>query len=381
MGFLSKAIRSACDEQHESLKALLRELGRLPAPSHCEDRRAAFIRDWFVSIGAKDVRIDSAKNVLVPIGDCVNGPVSIVMAHTDIVFSDMDLLPMREKNGRLYAPGIGDDTANLVNLMFAAKYLLEHGIVPRKGGLLIAANSCEEGLGNLKGSKEIIREYGAVARRVISLDVYTGTIASRAVGSHRYKITVRTTGGHSYGDFGNANAIAQLSEIICGLYRKEVPNSAKTTYNVGVIEGGTTVNSICGECSALYEYRSESRECLEEMRMFFDSTIEAFRAQGMNIDVDRIGDRPCTGDVDDRAERELEAAAAKIIAECTGNEPITGAAMSTDCNTSLAAGIPSICTGTVEGAGMHTREEWIDLESLKTGLPIALGLLLYCCEN
>lgn len=370
-----------CGTQTEQQKDLLRVLGRLPAPSHCEERRAEFIRDWLLENGAQDVEIDSTKNVLVRIGDCLNGPISIVLAHTDIVFPETDLLPMREEDGKLYAPGIGDDTANLVNLMFAAKYLFENHIVPKHGGLMIAANSCEEGLGNLKGSRQIISEYGKRTQRLISLDLYTGTVSSRAVGSHRYRITVKTEGGHSYGDFGKANAIAQMAEIITTLYSKKVPEQAKTTYNIGVIEGGTTVNSICAQCSVLYEYRSEERECLEEMRDFFKKTIAAYRAKGFHIEVERIGDRPCTGNVDPTAEGELENAAADIIRKCTGKKPVTGLALSTDCNTSLAEGIPSICTGTVEGAGMHTREEWIDLESMNTGLQIALELLLYCCDN
>ena len=103
---------------------------------------------------------------------------------------------------------------------------------------------------------------------LISIDGGMEHVVNRAVGSCRMKVTIRAQGGHSYENFGNTNAIVHMARLIARLYEKQPPRSAKTTYNVGVIEGGTTVNSICGECSILYEYRSESRECLQEMEDF-----------------------------------------------------------------------------------------------------------------
>ena len=118
---------------------LLRTLGRIPAPTRQEDRRAAFCRDWLLAQGAEDVEIDGAKNVLCRLGPR-EGELVVFAAHTDIVFPDTELLPMTEEDGILRAPGIGDDTANLVNLLMAAKYLLKNRIQPRRG-LLIAANA------------------------------------------------------------------------------------------------------------------------------------------------------------------------------------------------------------------------------------------------
>lgn len=117
---------------------------------------------------------------------------------------------------------------------------------------------------------------------------------------------MRTEGGHSYTAFGNHNAIHQLAELICELYQVQVPTEARTTYNVGTIEGGTTVNSIAQQASMLYEFRSESVECLEKMQRTFDRIIEKYRHLGRSIEVETIGIRPCMKGVDPAAQEQLE---------------------------------------------------------------------------
>jgi acetylornithine deacetylase/succinyl-diaminopimelate desuccinylase-like protein len=319
MAFLDNDQKSWCADHEGEALELLRTLGKIPAPSHHEDKRAQFVRDWLAANGAEGVYIDEAKNVIYPIGVTGNNPVAVVMAHTDIVFPDTGALAMREEAGKLFAPGIGDDTANLVNLMMAAKYIAENRPAS-KTGLLIVANSCEEGLGNLKGSRQIMKDFEGRVSELISLDGGPDWIVNDAVGSCRMKITIRAQGGHSFGDFGNTNAIVQMAELIRRLYEKEPPKQAKTTYNIGVIEGGTTVNSICAECSALYEYRSEDRECLAEMDAFFAGVIDEFRKNGVDISVEVLGVRPCKGDVDAEKLNALTARAAGIIKEFTGRD-------------------------------------------------------------
>ncbi|MBE5790660.1 MAG: M20/M25/M40 family metallo-hydrolase [Clostridia bacterium] len=365
-------------EHIQEAESLLKTLGKIPAPSHHEEKRALFIRDWFISAGADDIYIDEAKNVILKIGNTEEGPVSVVMAHTDIVFGDTDDLPMREENGRLYAPGIGDDTGNLVALMMAAKYMLLENIVP-KGGLIIAANACEEGLGNLKGVKQILKDYEGQIQSLVSLDCNLGEIVNNAVGSCRVKITVHAKGGHSYSDFGNENAIVQMARLITRLYEKTPPTGAKTTYNAGVIEGGSTVNSIAGECSLLYEYRSESRECMQEMDAYLNETIDSFRNQGMNIETEVIGIRPCKGDVDEEKQNKLTKKAQELIYSVT-HAPASLHAASTDANASLALGIPSVTIGAVVGGGAHTRDEWIELGCLKNAMAVAIGALKWCTD-
>lgn len=362
----------------QEAESLLKTLGRIPAPSHHEERRALFIFNWLKNQGAKDVYIDEAKNVVLKLGNVDASPVSLVMAHTDIVFEDTEPLPMREENGKLYAPGIGDDTANLVALLMAAKFLLSQNIQP-KCGLIISANACEEGLGNLKGVKQLLSDYDSRIGSLVSLDCGAGEIVNNAVGSYRVKITIRAEGGHSYSDFGNENAIVQMSRLITRLYEKTPPAGAKTTYNAGVIEGGSTINSIAGECSLLYEYRSESRECMQEMDAYLSDTIEYFKHQGYDIHVEMLGLRPCKGNVNEEKQTLLSKKAAQLVEEIT-RSPSSLHAASTDANASLALGIPSVTVGAIIGGGAHTRGEWIELSSLENAIKIALGILKWNFE-
>ena len=362
-----------CEQQKDRQLALLKELAAIPAPSHQEDKRVAFIKAWLEERGAKNLLIDEAKNVILPFGE---GPYSVFMAHTDVVFPDLTPLPVREEEGRLYAPGVGDDTANVVALMLCAQYLLEHPEAV-KGPLLLVFNSCEEGLGNLKGSRALAKAYGDRITAWISFDgMSLDRIVHRAVGSHRYQVTVRTEGGHSFGAFGNRNAIAVLSSMISTFYTVKVPqeDGSRTTYNVGQISGGTSVNTIAQEARMLFEYRSDNRNCLEKMRDMFEKVIDAYRATGVEIEVELVGDRPCAGKVDPQAQQALEAMAQRSILIAANCDAIYSSG-STDCNIPLSLGIPSVCLGVVTGKGAHTREEILYLQSLVPGCKLCLDFL------
>ena len=353
------------DHSEEQIE-LLRTLGKIPAPSRHEDLRAVFCRDWLLTQGAADVTIDKAKNV-----SC---DIVAFAAHTDIVFPDMEDLPMREEDGKLYAPGIGDDTSNLVNLLMGAKYLLKNQI-KLKCGVQIVCNACEEGLGNLDGAKELFASYGPRIKAFYSFDGYTPQCCSTAVGSYRYKISCKTVGGHSYINFGEPNAIEILCRLVEELYKIQAPSEVKTTYNVGHIEGGTTVNSIPQACSMLYEFRSTSQKCLEMMEERFHTAVDTCRNLGGELTVELLGVRPGNGPLDMDALQAFTQQSADIISNFyTGD--IDFAAYSTDSNVPLSLGIKANTIGTVLGALAHTREEWIDISSLSKGLGIVLSLML-----
>lgn len=169
---------------------LLKTLGKIPAPSNKEEKRAEFCKEWFLNQGAKKIYIDDSLNVICEIGCEEHEDIVVFMAHTDVVFPDEQELPMKRNDNFLYAPGIGDDTANLVNLMMAAKYLIVNQVSVNKG-ILIVANSGEEGMGNLKGCKEIFKNYGSRIKEFYSFDCYLGYCITEPVGSYRYKITVK----------------------------------------------------------------------------------------------------------------------------------------------------------------------------------------------
>lgn len=366
-----------CDAHHDETLDLLRQMAVIPAPSHHEEKRAAFVKAWLDAQGLPGVYIDAAGNVICPMGVTADNPVCVVMAHMDVVFPDTDALPLRENADKLYAPGAGDDTANLAVLMMAAKYIAEHHPAPRTGVLLVA-NVCEEGLGNLKGSKQIMQDFAGRVTELISLDGGSmDRITNVAVGSHRMAVTIRAQGGHSYHCFGHTNAIVQMAELIRRLYAKEAP--PRTTYNAGVIEGGTTVNSICETCRLLYEFRSEDRACLAEMADFFDATVADLRAEGVDISVEVLGIRPCTGDVDPARLAELTSRAEAILFAAAG-KPVKQDAGSTDANAALALGVPAVTIGAVDSSGAHTRNEWVLKASLRPGLQVALATVLQYFE-
>jgi len=249
-----------CDAVSAEHLALLKTLAAIPAPSHQEDRRVKFISSWLKENGAETVIVDEAKNVILPLPADAKGPFRVFMAHTDVVFPDTEPLPVREESGCLFAPGVGDDTANMAALMLCAKFLLSHHITP-EAPILIVFNSCEEGLGNLKGIRQLMQDYSGRVLDVTSFDCQSNSIVSRAVGSERWKVTAFTRGGHSYSDFGTASAIDHLSRLVSRLYQQPVPQKqgTKTTYNVGLISGGTSVNTIAQRAEMTYEYRSDDR--------------------------------------------------------------------------------------------------------------------------
>lgn len=367
----AEAYAAQCVEEQADL---LRTLGKLPAPTRQEDFRAAFCRDWLLAQGAENVIIDSAKNVICKLDGEANEELVVFAAHMDIVFPDLETLPMREEGGKLYAPGIGDDTANLVNLLMAAKYLIRHQTKLRCG-VLIVANACEEGLGNLDGTKALFAAYGARIREFYSFDIYMPLCCNSAVGSYRYRITCKTAGGHSYADFGKPNAVQLLCALVGELYRIQPPAAARTTYNVGKIEGGTTVNSIPQEASLLYEFRSTSQSCLEDMERSFQCVLERQPRDGVEWETELLGVRPGNGPLDAAALERFTEKSADVIRTFTGREPAF-TPNSTDSNIPLSLGIPANTIGTVDGALAHTRQEWIDMSSLPTGLKIVLALML-----
>ena len=373
---LNAAMERYLEDSREDLLKLIRDLCAIPAPSNHEELRAAFCKEWFEQNGGTNVEIDEALNVICPCGVTADNDIVVFMAHTDTVFPEMEPLPFREEDGKYYSPGVCDDTANLAVLMIVARWFLQGGYQP-KCGILFVANSGEEGLGNLKGSRAICDRYGDRMKELITLDgVSFAEFVNHAVGSHRYRVTVRTEGGHSFSKFGNRNAIRCMASLIDSLYSVKVPeeNGSKTTYNVGIISGGTSVNTIAQECEMLYEYRSDHKNCLAAMEKMFYAMVEAYRATGIEVEAERIGERPCSGDLDPVRYQALMDRAAESLRDVIGVEPKYRSG-STDCNIPLSRGIPAVCISVVTGAGCHTRTEWLELASLQKGCRFFMDLL------
>lgn len=353
---------------------LLRDLCHIPAPSHKEHARAKFCKEWLETYGAKGVYIDEALNVIYPIHCEGSNEITVLAAHTDTVFPDMEPLPYREDAERIYCPGVGDDTASLAVLLMTARFFIEKQLQPAKG-ILFVCNSAEEGLGNLKGTRKLMQNYAGRISRFITFDSNLNIINTQCVGSHRYRVDVMTEGGHSFQKFGNPNAIAVLSDMIHQMYQIQIPPlpNTRTSYNVGTIEGGTSVNTIAQNASMLCEYRSDNEEALAIMQKKFEDIFASVKQNGVEIQVKRIGERPCAKEVNDEQLHTLITSCKKIIEDVI-DEPLLSKSASTDCNIPLSLGIPAICVGVYRGSGSHTREEWVEKESLRQGLVIALRI-------
>lgn len=355
-------------ENMAQFRKVFKELCLIPAPSHKEEKRAEYVKKWFHDNKMDEAYIDEAQNVIYPINAKDSSELTVFVAHTDTVFPDTEPMPYKEEDGKIFCPGCGDDTASLVVLMFAAKFFQENSLKPEKG-VLFVANSCEEGLGNLKGTRQIFKDFEGRIKQFVSYDSASlSHVASECVGSHRYEVTVKTEGGHSYGRFGNKNAIAELSKIITKIYEIEVPcvEGSKTTYNVGGISGGTSVNTIAQEAKMLCEYRSTHAECLAVMKAKFEEIFESAKSEKTEVLVELIGERPCS-EIPEEIQNAFAQKCGKIIENINGKEVSYGSS-STDCNIPMSLGIPGIAMGVYVGGGAHTREEWVDISSLEKGL-------------
>lgn len=351
----------------------LKELCAIPAPSHMEHKRAEYCKRWLEGVGARGVYIDEALNVIFPLNCEGSNEITVFAAHTDTVFPDLEPMTYVDDGEKLHGPGVADDTASVVVLMLMAKFFIERHLVPEKG-MMFVCNSCEEGLGNLKGTRQLFKAFDGRISRFISFDSVLNAVSDRCVGSHRYEVEVLTEGGHSFGAFGNNNAIAKLSEIVTEIYKLQVPKAdgSRTTYNVGEISGGTSVNTIAQYAKMLCEYRSDNPDCLEIMRARFESIFENARSEKVSVRVKLVGERPC-GKVEREKMEALKASVVPIIEDVIG-EKVSFKSGSTDCNIPFSLGVSALCVGVNRHSGIHTREEWVEKESLVSGLEIAVRL-------
>lgn len=340
----------------------------IPAPPFKERARAEEFRRRLVSFGYANARIDAEGNVIAELGSG-DGPTVMIAGHLDTVFPEgTDVTTTRSEN-RVAGPGIGDDCRGLAVVLTVAKTFKDIGIVP-KGRVLFVGNVGEEGPGNLRGVRHLLtKEYAGKVDYFISVDGSGGAgITSRAVGSHRYTISFEGPGGHSYGAFGMTNPMHAMGRAIARIANLQVPAGAKTTFNVGIVRGGTSVNTITPLAQMDVDMRSESAENLLEMdrriRAAVDTAVAEELARWPNsrapitVKYDTIGIRPTGGQSDDAFIVRTAMAAARLLDDGLAWTPRTGAS-STDSNLPISMGIPAITiNGGGRGGGAHGTEEF-----------------------
>ena len=337
------------------------ELTQIPAPPFKESTRAAEFKRRLEALGYTNVRIDSVGNVIVERRGSGTGPTVVLAGHLDTVFPEGTDVTVKRDGTKLRAPGIGDDDRGLAVVLAVARAFQKTGI-QTNGTIYFVGDVGEEGPGNLRGVRYLFeKELKGKIDYFISVDDAGLGIASRAVGSHRYRVTYKGPGGHSYGAFGIPNPIHALGRAIAGIADIQVPTTPKTTFNVGVIRGGTSVNSIPFEASMDIDMRSEDAKSVAAVDAQVQRIVrEALAAENgrwkgpraekakLSLVIDTIGIRPTGAQADSARIVQTAIAAGKAL----GFTSTTGAS-STDANIPISLGIPGIRIGgggTDEGA-------------------------------
>jgi acetylornithine deacetylase/succinyl-diaminopimelate desuccinylase-like protein len=357
------------------------ELARVPAPPFGETARAQWLRQQFENLGLEEVRIDDVGNVFGIRRGLGKRYVSL-SAHIDTVFPAGTPLNIRQQGSRLYGPGVSDNGAGLT-AMLAIAAVLRAAKVTHHLPILFIGNVGEEGEGDLRGMRHIFS--GAQSKDNIGFSVVldgagADTIVAEALGSRRFEVIVRGPGGHSWSDFGAPNPIVVLARAIEEFGHTPVPASPKTTFNIGVIRGGTSVNSIPESASMRIDIRSTSMAEMERLehilRRALDHAMEQEtlamerrttsqrRPIGLSCEIVVIGNRPA-GELDPNA-RILQVI--RAVDAHLGNSAQVQRA-STDANIPLSLGREAIAIGGGGlGGGAHTLQEWFDCSGRELGL-------------
>ncbi|HEX2201824.1 MAG TPA: M20/M25/M40 family metallo-hydrolase [Longimicrobium sp.] len=355
---------------------------QIEAPPFKEARRAEDFRRRFEALGLKNVRIDAEGNVIGERPGDPGEPVIVISGHLDTVFPEGTDVRVRREGTVLHGPGIGDDCRGLTILLAVARAMDEAGIRTR-GTVLFVGTVGEEGEGNLRGVRHLFEtELKDRVDFFISVDGTGLGLTREAVGSYRYRVTYKGPGGHSYGAFGMPNPIHALGRALAKVADLQVPASPRTTFNAGVISGGTSVNSIAGEASFLMDMRSLSPAALDSLDRRFLAAVQAARDEerarwprstaALEVTAERIGTRPAGSQpADAYIVRAAEAAGRRL-----GFTP-PAVPSSTDSNLPISLGIPSLTIdGGGDGQGAHSLSESFDTRDSHLGTQWALLLVL-----
>ncbi len=344
---------------------------QIPAPTGAEGARAAWVEAQMRRLGLRDVQQDTLDNVYGRLPGRGDGPALLVSAHTDTVFAaDTDLTVVEDAaQKRIYGPGIGDNSTGVAALLALIEVMQTLPEPPTS--IWFVANSGEEGLGDLRGMRGAVDllqpKIGAC---VVIEGMGLGRIVHRALGSRRFRIQVAAPGGHSWSDFGTASALHVLAQIAADLSRLHPPETPRTTFNVGRMEGGTSVNTIAQSAWLELDLRSEETHALQEIVAQALAIVGRYQTprwerKGVVTQVTTIGDRP-PGEIPADHVLVRAAQAALAAAGWTGKTDLR--ISSTDANIPLSRGIPAVCVGVTEGGNAHRLEEWIYTPPLLQGM-------------
>jgi acetylornithine deacetylase/succinyl-diaminopimelate desuccinylase-like protein len=341
------------------------ELTEIESPPFGEKVRGVEFGKRLAAAGLKDVKTDAAGNVYALRKGTGKGPTLLVAAHLDTVFPAGTDVKVKEKDGKLYAPGIGDDGIALGSLLTIVRAFDATGI-KTVGDIIFCGDVGEEGLGDLRGMKQIFPDHPEIDG-FISIEPGSSGVTYLATGSHRFEVTFKGPGGHSFGAFGIPSPIHAMGRAIAKIGEIQVPKSPKTTFTVGVVSGGTSVNSIAYEAIMQVDMRSNDEvEVIKTEQLFrkavYDGVFEENYRWGsdkITVDIKMVGDRGAGGQDPYAPIVQIDFAAQQAVG--LPNVKL-GEGSSTDSNYPIQMGIPAVTTvgGGVKGAGGHSLNEWVD---------------------
>ncbi|MCA9877747.1 MAG: M20/M25/M40 family metallo-hydrolase [Thermomicrobiales bacterium] len=371
-------MRVAAESLAPEVLSLTARVAEIAAPTNDEGARSAFFQAHARSLGL-DPQCDQLGDVVAMIPGRLGrgGGVKplLIAAHLDTVFGSEVPLDVASSDGRLAGPGIGDNSLAVASVLSLPALFRQAGLTPAVD-ILITGNVGEEGLGNLRGIREVMHSHPDVGA-VVALEGHNlGRVTHVAVGSRRSRVTSTGPGGHSWGDFGRPNAIHVLAKFIADLDAIPLPRTPKTTLNVGGIEGGVSVNTIAPSASCLLDLRSTDENALHRLsERVTRLAAKHSRPDGVKLSIETIGERPAgVVPVDSPIVKVATATLQTLGVDATLD------ASSTDANVPIAAGIPAVCIGLTTGGNVHRVDEYIDTAPVPMGLA-QLGLLsLAICE-
>ncbi|MFQ5942032.1 MAG: M20/M25/M40 family metallo-hydrolase [Anaerolineales bacterium] len=340
----------------------------IPAPTFNEAERARFLRSEFEELGVAQLEQDEVGNLFARIRGA-DAPPIVVSAHLDTVFSDATDLSHRRTRSRLMGPGVGDNSVALAALLELGRDLKDRELA---GDVWLVANVGEEGLGNLRGMREVVDRFGSNVTAYIVLEgMALGHIYHRALPVRRYRITIRTDGGHSWIHAGRTSALHKLVDVGKRLLEMRIPGDPRTTLNIGRMEGGRSINSIADAALLEIDLRSESEATLDGLDRRLRTLIEGIQAEGAAIELALVGSRP-GGDL--AADHPLVLAALESLMQAGEREAYLEFG-STDASVPLNRGIPAVCVGITKGGEAHTTREYIEIKPMRTGYLSILNLI------
>lgn len=347
----------------ERVVELTTQVQQIPAPTFNESQRAEYLRSCFSQENLVDIEIDAIGNVLGRLPGKSSASPIIVSAHLDTVFPLGTELGITQVPDRVSGAGIGDNSVGVAGLL-GLLWCLEEGQVELAPDLWLVANVGEEGLGDLRGMREIVKRFAGGPRAYIVLEgMALGQVYHRGLGVKRYRIKVETAGGHSWVDYGKPSAVHEIAALTSQLLELPVLGSPRSTMNVGVISGGTSINTIAAEAQIELDLRSEDITALEQLADAVVQILHEGQKPGVKVHGELIGQRPAGEIPQDHPLVEL----AVSCLEQVGIQPRLNIG-STDANIPLSLGYPAVCLGLTTGNRAHTPGEYINISPLQLGL-------------